>query len=89
MSLLVLRVGLDQVIDPLPQQTGHCQPGIVEMAELVQRGVGGFGNAVQALELLGELVGDEPPGFGDKGGQAVAGWFVKGHGHSLGAVWYE
>ena len=79
-AVLVVRMGSYEVVDALAQQCGGAQPGVIEVAELIERGDGALlRDAIEALELLGELVGNEIAGLTDEGRQSIAGWFVEGH----------
>ncbi|MBM9538648.1 hypothetical protein [Desulfobulbus alkaliphilus] len=80
-------MGLDQVIDSFPQQAGNRQSGIVEMAELRKLGEAGIADAVEALELLGELVGDQAWASATKAARRLRVGLSKVMEYSLGICW--
>ena len=78
-----IRVRADEVIHALPQAGREDALGFVQMAELPGRGQGAVRtDAVKALELLGELVGDESACLPDETSQTVAGGLIECHGRT-------
>ncbi|MGE0682725.1 MAG: hypothetical protein AB7P69_17710 [Candidatus Binatia bacterium] len=67
-AVLVIRMRSDEILDALAQQCGGAQSGVIQIAQLIERGNRALlRDAIDALELLPELVGNEVASLTDEG----------------------